>query len=281
MLPHRWPAGTITYYNEAPQYEWSVQQGIAAWNSSGARVKFVRAPRSRAKLIIRFGDLGIEDIAGAAYIYPPRQRRPEWARVLVSDENDRFLAAHVVAHELGHVLGLAHEDRRCAAMNSRTDVDAGGPYRCAAVAIGKWRCRLLERDDIAGVVRQYGGRVRPQPQRTCFKWRVPAAPTAFVAAREGANLRLSLVTPPSEGVKKIVVVRARDVCPAAPEQGAEIATLFSPTNDFLARSATLTALDQTIVAEPPGRYCYVAWAYEEAGRRSAAATLFVDWPGPA
>ena len=67
--------------------------------------------------------------------------------------------ALVVAHELGHVLGLGHEDRICATMNSYL-VD-GHTEHCPAAPQGMWVCRLLRVDDVRGAVRLYGGTVRP------------------------------------------------------------------------------------------------------------------------
>ena len=64
-----------------------------------------------------------------------------------------------MAHELGHVLGLDHEDRFCATMNSYL-LD-GHPEYCPAAPAGKWICRLLRTDDVRGAVRLYGGTVRP------------------------------------------------------------------------------------------------------------------------
>lgn len=66
-----------------------------------------------------------------------------------------------VAHELGYVLGLDHEDRVCATMNSYlTNIHPG---YCPAAPAGKWICHLLRTDDVRGVVSLYGGTVRPLP----------------------------------------------------------------------------------------------------------------------
>ena len=59
-------------------------------------------------------------------------------------EHTQLLMAQVAAHELGHVLGLAHEPRRCAQMNFAVDVLDLAPIRCPAPASYAWRCRLLE-----------------------------------------------------------------------------------------------------------------------------------------
>ena len=67
--------------------------------------------------------------------------------------------AIVVAHELGHVLGLDHEDRICATMN--TYLVDGHPEHCPAAPAEMWVCRLLRADDVRGAVKLYGGTVRP------------------------------------------------------------------------------------------------------------------------
>jgi hypothetical protein len=81
------------------------------------------------------------------------------AQVGLRSGQDRYTMALVVAHELGHVLGLDHEDRICATMNSY--LVNRGPERCQAAPEGKWICRLLRADDVRGAVSLYGGTVRP------------------------------------------------------------------------------------------------------------------------
>src|SRR5438445_233502 len=48
----RWPTRTITYYNEVPAYDWSVDTAAYAWNTSGARVQFVKTSRANAKVLL-------------------------------------------------------------------------------------------------------------------------------------------------------------------------------------------------------------------------------------
>src|SRR5213593_3890145 len=49
---HPWPGGVIRYYNGAPDQAWAVQRAVDAWNSSGARIRLVAAPASRADVRI-------------------------------------------------------------------------------------------------------------------------------------------------------------------------------------------------------------------------------------
>jgi hypothetical protein len=46
----------------------------------------------------------------------------------------------------------------------------------------QYRCRLLERDDVRGAVRRYGGRVRPLAPEFCDAYEPPAAPVGLTAS---------------------------------------------------------------------------------------------------
>jgi hypothetical protein len=151
----RWPTSTIRYYNEVPAYTWAVDTAAYAWNSSGARVQFLKSSRRDADVL-----LGIRwfKIAGEARM----QRfngRIVGAKVGIRSGQDRYVMALVTAHELDHVLGLDHEDDVCATLNRRLDVDH--PEHCPAPPPGMWVCRLLRADDVRGAVSLYGGTVRP------------------------------------------------------------------------------------------------------------------------
>ena len=152
----RWPTTTITYYNEVPAYSWSVDTAAFAWNSSGARVQFLKTSHARSADVL----VGVRwfKIAGEARL----QRlggRIVGAQIGIRNGQDRYTMALVLTHELGHVLGLDHEDGVCATMNSRLAVNH--PERCPAPPQGMWVCRLLRADDVRGVVSLYGGTVRP------------------------------------------------------------------------------------------------------------------------
>ena len=49
---YKWPGGVVRYFNEAHDQAWAVNQAVAAWNNSGARVRFVAVPKSQAQLVI-------------------------------------------------------------------------------------------------------------------------------------------------------------------------------------------------------------------------------------
>jgi hypothetical protein len=138
-----------------PAYTWAVDTAAFAWNSSGAHVQFVKSSRRSADLLV-----GIRwfRVAGEARLQR-LQGRIVGAQIGIRSGQDRYTMTLVTAHELGHVLGLDHEDRVCATMNSYM-VD-NHPQHCAAPPAGMWVCRLLRADDVRGAVSLYGGSVRP------------------------------------------------------------------------------------------------------------------------
>ena len=188
-LPFKWRGGRIPYYNAARGNAWAVKRAVRAWNRSGARVRFVAVRRSRARVVIRyFSARGCVPAGRTPVSWNPRTGRAIRAAVLLSRPDPRQAAcsrwsiAITAAHELGHVLGLNHETRRCALMNpSSTNIS---PSLCDPRPLPdwRWRCRLLEPDDVRGAVRAYGGRVRRRPAPVCNLFAGPAAPRAVTAA---------------------------------------------------------------------------------------------------
>ena len=90
------------------------------------------------------------------------------AQVGIRNGQDRYTMTLVVAHELGHVLGLDHEDRFCATMNSYL-VD-GHPEYCLAAPAGKWICRLLRADDVRGEALPSGHYVNEEAPEQMLEW---------------------------------------------------------------------------------------------------------------
>ena len=149
---------------------------VRAWNTSGARVRFVKARRSRARVRITLtepvndGGFGASGVASLGF--------GRGTFVKVSRGSSGAALTGVLAHELGHVLGLGHEDGVCATMNSV-------PWSlCGA----QKPCTILDPDDVRGAIHRYGGRLRKGRSELC-----PPAPVVpgieFVPGSYRAQVR--------------------------------------------------------------------------------------------
>ncbi len=151
----KWASHVITYYTETPAYAWPVDTAAYAWNTSGANVQFLKTSRQYAKVLVGIrwykhaGDAHIERVNGVFV----------GAQIGIQSGHGRYEMALIVAHELGHVLGLDHVWGSCATMNPSVGNDH--TTYCPAPPSGMWTCRLLQPDDVRGAVALYGGAVRP------------------------------------------------------------------------------------------------------------------------
>jgi hypothetical protein len=245
-----WPGrpATIGYWN-GTAYGPQVAQAARAWNESGARVRFRRVSRARAQLLIvsdRRSAAGENGLAhGFATVgYQPRNR------VTIGRGARGIGVVGLIAHELGHVLGLVHDDERCAVMNSAFW------SRCMPSPT----CSILQRDDVRGAIRRYGGRIRPVRPELC-----PPAPVALAVARNGETGRLeAAVTLPQADVSGVLTRRAVGRCPERPTvvfDGRE-GTAGSVVQVDVSPRGTLVGLESQTL-------CVRAWTYDATGRISA------------
>jgi hypothetical protein len=261
----------ITYFDGGPDHA-AVRTAVRAWNTSGVRIRFKAASRRRAAVHVVRQAGRCAGTAQLGYV------RGAHARVLIARCPDALSAAGVATHELGHILGLAHEDRICATMNA---VLWQG---CRQAPSYFGRCRLLERDDVSGAVRRYGGRVRPVRARAfCPLFAAPAPATDLrvsvaqdspgaITLRFGSQvprrLERSFYGPPYLLAR---IYRSRGACRPGPPAG-------KPIQEVTAHAGRTTrAWVGTRLELAPGPWCFAVWIVDATGRRArAAATTTVQ-----
>ena len=223
----RWPTHTISYYDGGPNHA-AVRVAVHAWNTSGAHVRFV--PTSRARAHVRIvalkpsGCAGVEGVATLGY-------SPRGDLVQLRACPDQDADAVVAAHELGHVLGLNHETKRCATMNPVVGQKCAPPPNVSTL------CRVLQADDVQGAVRRYGGHARKitAPQN-CPIFSEPQAPTTFTVTGGAPPSTQLSGTLTVAGVRKldavpgwptpnlyVTIYRYAGTCPAGAPQGDPVA----------------------------------------------------------
>jgi Matrixin len=264
----------IRYYNAATDQNWAVRRAVNAWNSSGAGVRFVAVPASKAQLRIEhFPRVPCTINAEATVGYTRAPRVYVFRRDERSLYCNSYSAALAVAHELGHVLGLEHEQRGCALMNPVYTLQ--GPSLCPKGKDWQWRCRLLTPDDVAGAVALYGGTARPESGlRDCDLYAGIRAPTGVEveSTREKHRYRISFRRPASIAVPTFLAARR-----AEPEGFVTAVTSGSCAKDpypFGRRFWNVRPGQPQIELVPleRGTYCVAAWSVDSFSRPSPRPT---------
>lgn len=166
----RWEVPRIPYYVESAGLRVPVARAAAQWHALGLRVRFVRTTSRRAAFVV-VGRRGRGCWGGVTALLGAQEGRFRYiarARVGIAPACSPRLTTYVVAHELGHVLGLGHETRRCALMNPSGDRD-GISSQCGSRPLYLRSRDFLRADDGAGALALYR---RPLAARRPIAYRV-------------------------------------------------------------------------------------------------------------
>jgi hypothetical protein len=141
---HAWPGKTIRYYTAAGAYSGAVNRAARAWNRAAVGVRFAASSRANAAVVVLYGTERCGGLSPMGY-----GGRFQGTTVRLGAGCSTQLITLTAAHELGHVLGLDHENSKCARLNPSFSPD-GTPGRCRHQSLSYWLAHPLEPDDIAG-----------------------------------------------------------------------------------------------------------------------------------
>jgi PKD domain/Matrixin len=276
LHPYAWERHHATYYNAAKRYAPEVRAAVRAWNSSGARFRWVPGPRRGSDVTIRLGKLPVTVPGATRTLFEVRSGRLLQATIVLRPDllhpnwpprGARYFATLAVAHELGHALGLGHETRTCATMNPVFPLSCPRPKQ-------PWRfhCRLLHADDVRGAIRRYGGRMRALGPSVCDV--SPQPPPASGLVVEGGSRPVVSWHDPAGGRLRRVLLRRRNVCPTG--VGDRSATVIA---DDRATGGPVSITDAAVPGD--GQYCYAVVVLDAWQHPSRLATAWYTQVSPA
>ena len=157
-------AFTITYRNTST-YTWQVAEAVAVWNRAGTPFRFVQArPGRRAHVAItQKPNIGgpsssTAGYGGIGFVWLSKAR-------MKSPRTFHNGQVRIVAHELGHALGLGHVSNRCSIMYSAQDFPTARACPNDEVEWdGRQHCGPRA-PDVAALRRTWGVTIRAVPWR--------------------------------------------------------------------------------------------------------------------
>lgn len=167
----------ITVDNKIRKLRDPIKKALSIWNHSGIDIKWKFKSGGGADVkVVPYGNFPC-GFGLATTKYNSNGRAYEALVQLGTNSNPKkclYTDVITAAHEFGHVLGLDHEDDKCAVMNSSssslddggTDPNAAWPAQCDPQT-DMWYCRVLSEDDLKGAKSIYGGHPKVKDPEFC------------------------------------------------------------------------------------------------------------------
>jgi hypothetical protein len=166
----------ITVDNKIKKLRDPIKKALSIWNHSGIDIKWKLKSSDADVKVVPYGNLPC-GFGLATTNYNPNGQAYEAIVNLGTNSNPKkclFTDVITAAHEFGHVLGLDHEDDKCAVMNSSStsgfapgdDPNPSWPTQCDPQT-DKWYCRVLSEDDLKGAKTIYGGHPKVKSPEFC------------------------------------------------------------------------------------------------------------------
>ncbi|MFT4009008.1 MAG: M57 family metalloprotease [Nocardioidaceae bacterium] len=162
FVPRKWPGKAIRYWAKLPKsYQWSLDAAIKSWNDTGLKLKLkLVKSKAKANATIRIDPrIGSDGLATVGYT-----RGYNWIKLMPGEvygsgaglAYSRTMLAHIIAHEIGHNLGLRHNTRvQCALM--QPFLDGGSCPLLDKQRPGYYVCQIVDKAALVPMVRKYGG----------------------------------------------------------------------------------------------------------------------------